>query len=189
MLGEILVLVVEILCGLVTGLLITRGLMRWLRISFISPLGQMILTATDWLVRPLRGVLPQIGRVDLSCWIPAWLVQCVILFIGMQLCASASATPTTIALLIAATGALHLVRAFIYLIMLAIFLSAILSWINPYAPIAPMVNALSRPFLAPLSRRLPRLGTIDLSPLVILILLQVLLYILARNTPVLYLCR
>jgi YggT family protein len=51
--------------------------------------------------------------------------------------------------------------------------------VNPYAPLAPVLNALARPFLAPLQRFIPPLGGVDLSPIVLIIVLQLLLGLLA----------
>ena len=62
-----------------------------------------------------------------------------------------------------------------------VLLSAILSWVNPQAPFAPTLNALTRPFLAPVRRIIPLVGGVDLSPLVILIVVQVLLGFLASS--------
>jgi YggT family protein len=52
--------------------------------------------------------------------------------------------------------------------------------VNPRAPVAPLINGLARPFLLPLQRRLPPLGGVDLSPLVLLLILQMLQFVLAN---------
>ena len=54
-----------------------------------------------------------------------------------------------------------------------------MSWVNPHAPLAPLFNSLSRPLLRPLQRIMPTVANIDLSPLVLLLLLQIVLMILA----------
>jgi YggT family protein len=60
-----------------------------------------------------------------------------------------------------------------------VIITAIMSWVNPYAPMAPVLNALARPFLAPFQRFIPPLGGVDLSPIVLIIVLQLLLSLLA----------
>jgi YggT family protein len=62
-------------------------------------------------------------------------------------------------------------------------LLAVLSWVNPHAPIAPTVDALTQPFLSPIRRVVPLIGGVDLSPLVLILLLQVLLTMLKSVTP------
>jgi len=56
-----------------------------------------------------------------------------------------------------------------------IIIQAVLSWINPFSPFAPVFYALARPCLNPLQRLVPTIGGVDLTPLVALILMQVLL--------------
>lgn len=60
------------------------------------------------------------------------------------------------------------------LITVAIFIRAILSWFNldPRSPIVQTLNAITDPVLEPIRRIMPRLGGIDLSPLVAILLLQ-----------------
>src|SRR6516164_10410086 len=82
MLGGLVMLILEALASFLTLLLLTRALMRWLRISFINPLGQFILATTDWIVRPAQRFLPATGGFDMSCWVPAWIVQALVVIIG-----------------------------------------------------------------------------------------------------------
>jgi YggT family protein len=58
-----------------------------------------------------------------------------------------------------------------------VILQAILSWVNPYAPLAPAVQQLTQPILAPFRKIVPLIGGVDLSPLFLVILLQVLLIV------------
>ena len=62
----------------------------------------------------------------------------------------------------------------------ALLVQVVLSWLNPYSPVAPIFNAMTRPFLAPIRRFLPPVANFDLSPLVLLVLLQIMLIALAH---------
>jgi YggT family protein len=57
---------------------------------------------------------------------------------------------------------------------ISIFARAILSWFNmdPRSPIIQALDSVTEPILEPIRRIMPRLGMIDLSPLVAIILLQ-----------------
>ena len=77
-----------------------------------------------------------------------------------------------------ASALVEVARLAVHLAMLVVLVTALLSWINPYAPLAPFFNQLARPLLAPFQRVIPPLGGIDLSPLVLLLVLQVLLIVL-----------
>jgi YggT family protein len=59
-----------------------------------------------------------------------------------------------------------------------VFIQALLSWVNPEAPVMPVFNAVTRPFLRPLRRIVPPVGHVDLTPLVLLLILWVLLMLL-----------
>jgi YggT family protein len=57
---------------------------------------------------------------------------------------------------------------------------SVLSWVNPHSPFGLLFDALTRPFLRPIRRFVPPLGNVDLSPLVLIVLLQVILIPLAE---------
>jgi len=179
MLTGILLLLLNAAASFFTVLLLTRALMRWLRISFINPLGHFILATTDWAVRPLQKIVPSRGGLDLSCWIPAWLIQVLLAFLTLWLARHVDGSPSMLVGIIL-IGVVELLRNLLHLVMILVIVAAVLSWVNPRAPLAPLVNALSRPFLAPLARRLPPVGGIDLSPLVVLLIVQVLLFVLTN---------
>ena len=69
----------------------------------------------------------------------------------------------------------RIVELSLYILMAAVIVQAILSWVNPYSPIGPMLNAVTQPFLRPLRKRIPPVGNVDLSPLVLIIVLQLIL--------------
>ena len=74
----------------------------------------------------------------------------------------------------------NLLKLLCEVLTLAIFLRAILSWFSP-RPSNMLVNILyqvTEPLLAPLRRIIPRIGVLDLSPLIAIILLQLITYIL-----------
>jgi len=75
---------------------------------------------------------------------------------------------------------LDLARSTAYILVFALIVQAVLSWVNPYSPVAPLFDALTRPFLRPIRRFVPPLGNVDLTPLVLIVLLQVLLIPLAH---------
>ncbi|MEK9867900.1 MAG: YggT family protein, partial [Betaproteobacteria bacterium] len=48
-------------------------------------------------------------------------------------------------------------------------------WVNPYSPVMPLLAAMSSPFLDVIRRRLQPIGGVDLSPLVLLVVCQLIL--------------
>jgi YggT family protein len=177
MLQQILSLLLGTAASLLTLAFLARVWMQWTRAPFRNPVGQFVITFTDWAVRPLRRIVPGLFGIDLASLLAAWLTQCVFLAImaslmGVGLFALGG-------LLAIAWGALLAVlKLFIYLLMGVVILAALMSWLSPYSPAAPLFNGLAAPLLAPVHRFVPIFGGLDLSPLVVILLLQVVLIVL-----------
>lgn len=180
MLNGALILVLQAVAGFFTMLLLVRVFMRYMRISFIGQFGQFVLATTNWAVRPFQRILPIVAAIDLASLIPAWLIQAALAFVIALLTPVPLGTPLAILAGSGIVGALELVSTALMLLMGAVILGAVLSWVNPYAPIIPMLSQLTRPFLRPFQRLIPAVSGIDLSPLVLLVVIQVLLFVLQR---------
>lgn len=178
MLIGVLILVLQTIAGFFTMMLLVRTIMRYMRISFVSPIGPFVLATTNWAAAPFQRLLPNIAKLDLSSLIPAWLIEVLLIIILAVLSGRHLGTPTTVLLGAGILGALELLSSGLMLLMGVVIISAILSWVNPYAPVAPILNQLTRPFLQPFRRLLPPVAGVDLSPLVLLLVLQVLQFLL-----------
>lgn len=173
MLVRILLFIAEVAGDVLAGLLLARFLLQLLRASFRNPIGQFIVAATDWVVRPARRIVPGFGGLDLASLLLAWLVQAAYFVLVFSLSAQGPFAFPLGGVLVA--GLFEVARICIHIGMLVVLVSAILSWVNPYAPLAPFFDSLARPLLAPIRRFLPPIGGVDLSPLVLLLLMQILL--------------
>lgn len=179
MLGNILLLLLNFAFGALTLLLLARFFMQWQRVPFHNQLGLFVLTTTDWLVRPLRRVIPGLWGLDLASLLPAWL--CQVLYVGIEL--SLRGVPfdggAGVVLGLLGMGLVELARMAVYLVLALVLVSALMSWFAPHAPAAPMIRHLAEPFLRPFRRLIPLVANVDLSPLLLLLLLQVILVVLA----------
>ena len=71
---------------------------------------------------------------------------------------------------------IELIKAALWILIVAVFLQALLSWVAPDGPLAGVLNALTFRFLAPIRRVIPPLGgVLDLSPLIVIVLAQLVL--------------
>ena len=77
MLIQILLFVLDTVCGLLTLALLVRFAMQWTRAPFRNPLGQFIVAVTDWMVRPVRRLIPGLFGLDTASLLLAWLWQVV----------------------------------------------------------------------------------------------------------------
>lgn len=174
-------LLVEVAASLLVFLLLARFHFQWLRVPLRNPLGEFVVATTDWLVQPARRLVPGLSGLDLATLAAAWLVQALALWALHSLRGwEAGDSSGAAAALLAALAFVDLVRYSLYLLVFAVIVQAVLSWVNPYSPVAPFFEALTRPFLRPLRRLVPLVANVDLSPLVLLVLLQLLLIPLAH---------
>ena len=161
------------LASLLTLLFLLRFFMQLLKAPFRNPLGQMVISLTDFAVKPVRKLIPSLGKIDCSTVLLAFLTQ-LLLQIGLLKLRGLpfnieghSAWPSLIGL-----SFIGVLRTSLDLFFYALLLQVILSWVNPHTPIADVLNSLTRPILAPIQRLLPTAGGIDFSPMVALILIQ-----------------
>ncbi len=168
-------LVFGTLAQAVTAVLWLRVLMQAQRISFYTPLGRFVLALTDWAVLPLRRALKPRMRWDVVSLGLAWATQSLFVLLKMALFGQLALLPLGgLAGLVVLGGLLESFYVLGYLLFFAVLFAAVLSWVNPHASAAMLTEALVAPWLEPIRRVVPVIAGIDLSPLVFLLLLQVL---------------
>lgn len=140
------------------ALLLLRFHLQWLRAPLRNPLGEFVILLTDPLVLRARRLIPSIRLLDTATLLLALLVEMLYLSAVLLL----HDYPLG-ALTLLAWALLKLVKISIYLLMGALFLEALLSWTNPHAPFAPVLQSITRPFLHPLRRFVPPAGSLDFS--------------------------
>jgi YggT family protein len=180
MVGQAVKFLLDTVFGLLTYAFLLRFAMQWLRAPFRNPIGQALVAFTDWAVKPLRRVVPGSRGVDWSTLLLAWLAQFLwLLLLALLLTGAAPGGAGVVALAVYAV--IELIKAVLWLFIIVVFVQAILSWVAPGGPVAGVLNALTYPFLAPIRRIVPPLGgTLDLSPLIAIVLAQLVLMLPVR---------
>jgi len=169
-LAQIAQFLIDTVVTMLVGLLLARFHFQWLRVPFRNPLGEFLLATTNWIVVPGRRVIPGLAGLDLSTLLLAWALQALGLWAQAAIAGSAPGLAP-----LAAVAAVDLVRFSVYILVFAVFVQVAISWVNPDAPLGPLFDLVTRPFLRPLRRWVPPVGRVDLSPLVLLVILYVLL--------------
>lgn len=153
-----------------------RFWMQWARVPFRNPFAQFVVKVTDFAVRPLRRVVPGLFGLDWASlglfFLAEMLMVLSVHWVAGYPFALAGTAVLPGFLLLALASALRLA---LYVLIGFVLIQAILSWINPFSPLAPVFYALARPVLAPFQKRVPPLGGVDITPLVALIVIQLLL--------------
>ena len=181
MLGQIVQFLVDIAATFFVFLLLARFHFQWLRVPFRNPVGEFIVACTNWVVVPARRIVPSLGGLDLASWLAAWLVQGASLYVTLALRGwEAGARVGSVLAALTALAFVDLVRFSAYILVFALIVQAIMSWVNPYHPFGALFDAMTRPFLRPVRRVVPPIANVDLSPLVVIVLVQVLLIPLAH---------
>jgi YggT family protein len=172
MFTQIGVFLVDAVASFFVFMLLARFHFQWLRVPFRNPVGEFVLATTNWMVVPARRVIPGLAGLDLASLLLAWAVQAL----GLWLQAAILGAEPGFGM-IAAVALVDLVRYSLYILVFAVIVQAVLSWVNPYTPLAPAFDALTRPFLRPLRRYVPPVGNVDLTPLILLVILYVALIV------------
>jgi len=170
MFAQIATFLIDTIASFLVFLLLARFHFQWLRVPFRNPMGEFLLATTSWLVVPARRVIPGMAGLDLATLLLAWAVQAAALWTQAFIMGS---EPTATA--IVAVAGVDVVRFSLYILIFAVFVQVAMSWINPDAPLAPLFDLVTRPFLRPLRRYVPPVGRVDLSPMVLLVILYVVL--------------
>lgn len=140
-----------------------------------NPIGLYLLPLTNWLVMPLRKVIPSMGRIDSACLVGAYLIVLAkVLLIGLLL----GGIPPIFSLLLAA--AIQLIGLVLSILVILIIANVVLSWVGRGSSAQYMLAEILAPLLAPIKRVLPTMGPLDLSPLVLLIAIQIAQIVLAN---------
>jgi YggT family protein len=172
MLYQIISLLLEVGVGLVAGACLLRLYMQYQRIPMSvrsgNPLGGFVFALTDWIVLPLRKLIPAAGRWDLSSLVAVFLLE-VVQFSCLWLLGALGGGFLTIPIL----AAFGVVRLALSGMTGLIIVYAVLSWVQTHSVLSDVIERLCAPPLIPIRKVMPLVGGVDLSPLVLLVLLQI----------------
>lgn len=179
MLIETLQFLIKTISDLFVMVLLLRFYLQLARAPFKHPLTQFVVAVTNFAVLPARRLVPSWRGYDSASMVVAWATALISLAILLLL----NPLPYNLLhpqnlLMLCLLALLTVFSQSIYLLMGAVIVWAIMSWVNPYNGLRPVLEALTRPFLAPFSKA--NIGGVDLSPLVLFLILQVILMLPVR---------
>lgn len=175
MINEALIFLLDILLQPFAAILLLRFHLQWLHAPLRNPAGEFIMVLTNFLVLRTRRFVPAMRGLDSATLLLALVAEMLYLtgllwaqgfpFHGFPL-------PGLLIL-----SMVKLLKVSVYMLMAAVFAQAILSWVNPHTPVAPLLSAATWRFLQPLRRIVPMAGGVDLSPLLLFIICQLVVII------------
>ena len=154
---------------------LVRFWMQAFRAPSRNPIAYFTMALTDWAVKPLRRVIPGLAKLDWSSLVVAWAFEFLLQFLLLLLAGGSLLENPAVLSVLLFMSFVKLIRLSIYVFMGALIIGAVLSWVNPYHPVAPFFNALTNPFTKPVKRVIPPIGGVDISPVFVLIFFQLLL--------------
>ncbi|MEO7129688.1 MAG: YggT family protein [Rhodoferax sp.] len=167
---QIISFLLDIIIGLLGSAFLLRLYMQFQRVPFGNPVGRFVFALTDWLVLPLRRIVPAAGRWDLASLVAAFLLV-LAQYVVLWLLEGAESELVFLPVL----AAFGLIRLVISGLTGLLIVYAVMSWVQSAGGSAlfRVIERLCEPLLRPIRRIVPLIGGIDLSPLVLLVLLQV----------------
>lgn len=175
MLNNAILFLLKTLLDLLTIAFLLRFYFQLTKVSFQTQAAQLIVSLTNFAVKPTRRIVPSIGSLDFSTLLLAFSTQVVLSLLSFWL----KGFPFLIVgsqiwLVMLGIAALSIASMSLTIFLYAVLIQAILSWVNPYTPIAPVLSNLTNPVLNWLRRYIPTAGNVDLTPLVFIIAAQLL---------------
>lgn len=169
--GNAGVFLVQTLFGLYMGAVMLRFLLAVVRADFYNPVSQFLVKVTNPLLRPLRRVIPSLGGVDVASLVLLLVLQVLELVVVGLITGFSFQIPGLLVLSVAELLAL-LFQIYFFTILIQI----VLSWVSPggYNPAVALLYSLNEPVLGRARRILPPIHGFDLSPIVVLVGLQLL---------------
>lgn len=151
-----------------------RLILAWEKANAANPITQFIIKITQPIIRPLRYIMPSIGRLELATFFSIMVIELIKFFVISLL--FANFFRFDLLLLISLVGTIKLILNTFFF---AILFHAIISWIHTGpSPIAEVLFNLSAPILRPLRRLIPTVSGFDITPIPAMIILQLLIMLL-----------
>ena len=173
------ILLVEVVFGLYLLAVLLRFLFQLARADFYNPISQFLVAFTNPLLKPLRRLIPGLYGIDLASLVLLLVLKCIELYLLLLLGGVAVQW-----LPIVAAATVDLLRLTLNVYFFAILIRVILSWFMPYGihqnPAGSLLVSLTEPLLRPARRLIPPIGGLDLSPIAVIVVLQLMQLALAH---------
>lgn len=163
---------IETLFGILILILMLRFILQLVRADFYNPLSQFVVKATQPVLTPLRRLIPGLGGVDVASVVALLLLQWLELVITQIVIRGLPGAIAFTNLPLFAVADLLELAIFVFIVSLLV--QVVMSWVSPgaYGPASSLLFSLNEPLLRPVRRVLPPFSGMDLSPLGVMVALQ-----------------
>jgi YggT family protein len=170
--SEIIHYLVQTALGLFLFAVLLRLMLQLTRADFYNPVSQFVVRVTNPVLLPLRRLIPAIGRLDTASVVLAVGVQTIAIMASLALMGYRPAN-LLVLLVWSLIGVASLVVDLFFFAILGLI---IFSWIAPnsHHPALALLHQLTEPVMGPFRRLLPAIGGLDLSPILVFVVINVL---------------
>ena len=167
--GDAGTFLISTLFGLYILIVMLRFLLQLVRADFYNPISQFVVKATDPPLRPLRRPVPGLAGIDLSTLVLMLGLKIVELWLTFGVSGQSAQFAGLLIISVA-----ELLSLALNVFLVSILIQVVLSWVNPgaYNPATKLLYSLNEPLLTPARRLIPPISGLDLSPIVVLIAIQ-----------------
>lgn len=174
MLADILITILMIASTFYMSVVLLRFLLQLARADFYNPISQFVVKATNPPLRPLRKIIPGWGGIDGAALVLAVLIQAVTFFFMLLIYNSGMPAFNPLTLLV--WGALNVLSLIVKIYFWSVIAVVVVSWIAPQSghPAIQLVAQITEPVMRPVRNIMPSMGGLDLSPIIVFLILNVL---------------
>ncbi|MCA6062389.1 YggT family protein [Thalassolituus marinus] len=176
-LSQVGLLLINTVGSMVLFIVMLRFLLQLVRADFYNPISQFVVKFTNPLLIPLRRVIPGFGGLDVAALVLAYGVQ--LLTMAAILLVAGASIPWANVFIWALVGILSLM---VNIYFWGLIIVVIASWIAPnsYNPALILINQILEPVIRPIRAKMPDMGGLDLSPIAVFLLIQIVEILLLR---------
>jgi YggT family protein len=173
--GNIGVMITQVLFGLLLFVAVLRVMLPLVALRFSNPICQAVYRFTNPLVGPLTRIVPSYRKFSIAALLIAWIIATIEIAV---ICALVNRSPGFGWLLLFGLGGLA--NFILGVLFWSVIVRAVMSFFSPdYAnPAVEVLFAITDPVLRPFRKLMPRNATIDLSPIIPLLLIRIVQYTL-----------
>ncbi len=169
------VFLINTVFGLYLFAVMLRLLLQWARADFYNPISQFLVKVTNPPLRPLRRIIPGWGGIDFASIFLLIVLQMLEIFLANMVLGRAMPLSGLFV-----TSVAELLNLLLNIFLIAILVQVVMSWVSPntHNPATVLLHRLTEPVLAPARRIIPPISGVDLSPLVVLVVFQLIKFLL-----------
>jgi YggT family protein len=174
MLADVLITILLIASSFYLTIVLLRFLLQLARADFYNPITQFAVKATNPLLRPMRRIIPGWGGIDGASLVLAVIIQGITFF--LILIALNGGVPSINPLSLLTWSVLNVLDLIVTIYFWSVIAVVVVSWIAPQSshPAIQLVAQVTEPIMRPVRNVIPSMGGLDLSPIIVFLILNVL---------------